>query len=256
MRLTIVQTELHWENPAANRAHLAALLRPLAGQTDLIVLPEMFSTGFSMNAAAQAEPAVGPTYQWLHEQARLLGAAVAGSVMCSADERFFNRLFFVKPDGVAAHYDKRHLFTLAGEHQTYTPGRQRLLVDWLGWRVCPLICYDLRFPVWSRQQGADRYDLLLYVANWPARRGAHWRSLLPARAIENQSYVAGVNIVGVDGNGHEYSGDSGIWDYSGQAICQMSGQAGVFTARLSLENLQAYRRQLAFLDDADAFEIR
>ncbi len=255
MRLTIIQTSLHWENPAANRTQLGNMLKPLEGQTDLIVLPEMFSTGFSMNAAAIAEPMDGPTFQWLREQAAQLGAAITGSIICRDGGHFYNRLVFIRPDGQADYYDKRHLFTLAGEHETYTPGQHRLLVEWMGWRICPLICYDLRFPVWSRQMAGAQYDLLLYVANWPTRRGHHWRSLLPARAIENQAYVAGVNIFGADGNGHEYSGDSSIWDYSGLAICQLSGQSGYFTAQLSLEQQQQYRNQLAFLADADTFQL-
>jgi len=256
MRLSIIQTTLHWENPDANRVMLTNTLAPLAGQTDLIVLPEMYTTGFSMNAAALAEDMDGPTIHWMREQAAASGAAIAGSFICRAGERYFNRLVFMRPDGSFQHYDKRHLFGLAGEHKTYSPGTERLLVEWMGWRVCPLICYDLRFPVWSRQRRAEPYDLLLYVANWPSRRGHHWRSLLPARAIENQCYVAGINIFGADGNGNEYQGDSGVWDFSGQCLCQISGQAGVFTTTLRLEDMQAYRRQLPFLDDADWFELK
>jgi len=255
MRLTIVQTTLHWENPDANRTMLAGTLAPLAGQTDLIVLPEMFTTGFSMNAAVLAEEMDGSTVRWLREQAAKLGAAIAGSFICRDGERYHNRLVFMRPDGGFQHYDKRHLFGLAGEHKTYSPGSERLLVDWMGWRICPLICYDLRFPVWSRQRKAEPYDLLLYVANWPSRRGHHWRSLLPARAIENQCYVAGVNIVGADGNGYEYQGDSGVWDFSGHSLCQISGQAGVCTVALNRDGLHEYRAQLPFLDDADGFDF-
>lgn len=255
MRLTLVQTALHWENPGANRAMFTEKLAPLAGRTDLIVLPEMFTTGFSMNAAPLAETMEGATLQWLRDQAASLGAAITGSFICRDGDRFFNRLVFMRPSGQADWYDKRHLFTLAGEHKAYASGQQRLVLDWQGWRICPLICYDLRFPVWSRQPAENRYDLLLYVANWPSRRGHHWRSLLPARAIENQCYTAAVNIFGQDGNGHEYLGDSGIWDYSGQMLCQISAQEGLFTATLALEPLQQYRRQLAFLDDADAFTL-
>lgn len=255
MRITIVQTALHWENPTANRAMLADKLLPLAGQADLVVLPEMFTTGFSMRAAALAEGMDGPTVAWLQEQAAQLGAAVVGSFICSDNGRFFNRLLAVLPDGQYRHYDKRHLFGLAGEHQTYSAGAERLVFDWQGWRICPFVCYDLRFPVWSRQNMRDSYDLLLYVANWPARRGHHWRSLLPARAIENQCFVAAVNIVGADGNGHEYQGDSGIWDFSGQALCRISGQEGIFTATLEREPLRLYREQLPFLQDGDAFQI-
>ncbi|MBK8921868.1 MAG: amidohydrolase [Saprospirales bacterium] len=256
MRITILQTQLHWEAPAANRAGLAEILAPLAGTTDLAVLPEMFSTGFSMQAAALAEPMEGPTGQWLRNQARLLGAAITGSFICREEGRYFNRLLFARPDGSIDCYDKRHLFSLANEHETYTAGQKSLVLGWLGWRICPLICYDLRFPVWSRQTPAAPYDLLLYVANWPARRGHHWRSLLPARAIENQSYVAAVNIVGTDGNGLEYAGDSGIWDYSGQAVCHIgAGMPGIFTAELSLDALRQYRAQLPFLGDSDAFQL-
>lgn len=256
MRLSIVQTSLHWENPDANRAMLADTLAPLAGQTDLVVLPEMCTTGFSMNAAALAEHMDGLTMRWMQTQAAKTGAVVTGSFICRDGDRYVNRLVFMRPDGGFQHYDKRHLFGLAGEHNMYSPGSERLLVEWMGWRICPLICYDLRFPVWSRQRKAEPYDLLLYVANWPSRRGHHWRSLLPARAIENQCYVAAVNIVGADGNGHEYQGDSGVWDHSGQCLCQISGQTGVFTASLRLDDLRAYRRQLPFLEDADGFEIK
>lgn len=255
MRLTIVQTALHWEDPVANRTQFSDKLAPLAGHTDLVVLPEMFSTGFSMNAEALAEPMDGPTMTWLQEQAGRLGAAVTGSFICRENGRFYNRLVFMRPDGVYDVCDKRHLFSLAKEHETYTAGKERLLLEWRGWRICPLICYDLRFPVWSRQQAAARYDLLLYVANWPARRGHHWRSLLPARAIENQCYVAGVNVVGTDGNGFEYSGDSGIWDYAGQPLCQISQQPGFYTATLQQTELQEFRRQLPFLNDADGFAL-
>lgn len=256
MRLTIVQTDLHWENPAANRAMLADRLRPLTGQTDLVVLPEMFTTGFSMNAKSLAEDMAGPTVQWLREQAALLGAVVVASFICRDKELFYNRLLAVRPDGQYTAYDKRHLFGLAGEHHTYTAGTERIVFEWQGWRIRPLVCYDLRFPVWSRQDQAAPYDLLLYVANWPARRGHHWRSLLPARAIENQCYVAGVNLVGTDGNGHTYQGDSGIWDFSGQALCRISGQSGLFTAALSLEDLRTYRTQLPFLEDADTLVLQ
>lgn len=256
MRLTVIQPALHWENPAANRAMFAEKLAPLAGQTDLVVLPEMFTTGFSMNAAALAEPMDGPTVHWLREQAVQTGAAITGSFICRENGRFYNRLIFMRPDGGYTLYDKRHLFGLAKEHETYTPGNSRCLVEWQGWNICPLICYDLRFPVWSRNRsGKEVYDLLLYVANWPDRRAHHWRALLPARAIENQCYLAAVNIVGRDGNGHEYTGDSGIIDFSGRQICQISTHEGAFTAKLSLEELRQFRRQLPFLDDADKFQL-
>jgi len=255
MRLTLVQTDLVWESPGENRARAEALLAPLAGQTDLVLLPEMFTTGFSMNAAALAEGMNGPTVRWLLRQASELHAAVVGSFICVEEGRFYNRLVVAFPEGSLQHYDKRHLFGLGKEDQTYTGGQHRLLVEWRGWRICPLICYDLRFPVWSRQPLNEPYDLLLYIANWPARRAHHWRALLPARAIENQCYVAAVNIVGADGNGIEYQGDSGVWDFSGQSLCLLTHQRGVFTAELSLGSLHAFRQQLPFLRDADAFAL-
>lgn len=248
MRLTLIQTSLFWENPTANREALARRLAPLRGETDLILLPEMFTTGFSMDAARLAEPADGPTLQWMREQATRCEAAVGGSVMCAESGRFFNRFYFVKPDGEALSYDKRHLFGLAGEPDCYTRGERRLIVEWQDVRICPLICYDLRFPAWSRNSASDPYDLLVYVANWPETRSAHWRALLIARAIENQCYAAGVNIVGADGNGLNYVGDSALIDYSGAAIWTLHGQDGAATLRLDLAALREWRKKLPFLE--------
>ncbi|MFN4081282.1 MAG: amidohydrolase [Saprospiraceae bacterium] len=248
MRLTLIQTSLLWENPTANREALARHLAPLSGETDLILLPEMFTTGFSMDAARLAEPADGPTLQWMREQAQRSAAAVGGSVMCAESGRFFNRFYFVKPDGEALSYDKRHLFGLAGETERYTRGERRLVVEWRGVRICPLICYDLRFPVWSRNSASDPYDLLVYVANWPEARSAHWRALLVARAIENQCYTAGVNIIGADGNGLNHVGDSALIDYSGAAIWTLHGQPGAATLRIDLDALRQWRKRLPFLE--------
>lgn len=264
MRLSILQSALAWEDPVANRAMFARKLAPLRDQTDLAVLPEMYTTGFSMNAGALAEPMDGPTVQWMREQSALLGGALAGSFICSEGGSFYNRLLFMRPDGTFEYYDKKHLFALAGEHEQYAAGDKQLVVEWKGWRIRPLVCYDLRFPVWSNnpapgeaRAGSPRtpYDLLLYVANWPSRRSHHWRTLLAARAIENQSFVAGVNIVGKDGNGYEYTGDSAIIDFAGQQIVGISGKEGVFTAELSLEERMQYRRQLPFLEDGDIFQL-
>ena len=258
MRITIVQSPLHWESPEMNRQMFAQKISTLRGLTDLVMLPEMFTTGFSMNATLLAEPVNGPTLAWMRELSNTLNAAITGSFICSAGEQYFNRLLFVRPDGSFDHYDKKHLFALTGEHHHYVAGKDRITVLWQGWRICPLICYDLRFPAWARNvTKADApYDLLLFVANWPARRAHHWRTLLAARAIENQSFVAGVNIAGTDGNGFEYTGDSAIIDYSGQALAQIpEGKADMITVELSLEDLQAYRQQLPFLKDADRFEF-
>jgi len=244
---------------------LSGKLGPLQGQTDLIVLPEMFPTGFSMNAAGLAEPMDGPTLQWMRDTARLLDSALTGSFICAEAGRFYNRLVWMFPDGHFLVYDKKHLFSLAGEHEHFAAGDKRLLVEWKGWRICPLICYDLRFPVWSRNTAIPSregdfekegvYDMLIYVANWPSRRSHHWRTLLTARAIENQAFTIGVNIFGSDGNGLEYVGDSGITDFSGTQICRISDREDTVTTELSLGDLQQYRRQFPFLHDSDAFKL-
>lgn len=264
MRLSIVQSSLQWENPEANRQMFAEKLRKLRGETDLVMLPEMWTTGFSMNAERLAEPMDGPTMAWLSDMASELDAAMVGSFICADQGRFFNRLVFMCPDGQFHFYDKKHLFSLATEHEHFTPGKKRILVEWRGWQICPLICYDLRFPVWSRNtpgnfvQGlTPYYDLLIYVANWPSRRAHHWRSLLTARAIENQAFVAGANIAGTDGIGLEYSGDSSVVDYAGHALGQLpDGKEGILTLTLSKQALQEYRQQFPFLSDADRFDFQ
>ncbi len=262
MKVSILQSSLVWENAEQNRANFSRKTDELIGRTDLIVLPEMFTTGFSMRAAELAEPMTGPTMTWLADTAKKTGAALVGSFICSDAGQHFNRLVFMRPDGAFDTYDKRHLFGLAGENEHYAAGKKRLIVEWKGWRICPLICYDLRFPAWSRNSVSNSltrenspYDLLIYVANWPNRRSHHWKSLLVARSIENQSFTLGVNIFGTDGSGLEYSGDSAVIDFGGQVICQISGQEGTYTAELSLANQQQYRQQLPFLQDADFFTL-
>jgi predicted amidohydrolase len=253
LRVTLVQTELAWQDPAANRRSLAAHFRGLVGHTDLVVLPEMFSTGFSMEAESLAEDMDGPTVGWMREEAAALGVAITGSLIVRDGDRCRNRLLWVRSDGSVEHYDKRHLFRMANEQQHYAAGDRRMVVDIKGWRVCPMICYDLRFPVWSRSR--DDYDLLLYVANWPARRAHAWATLLRARAIENLCYVVGVNRVGRDGNGATYAGDSVAVDFQGQALSSVGGGDRVETAVLDLESLRAYRRDFPAHLDADRFEI-
>lgn len=262
MKVSILQSSLLWENAEQNRANFGRKTDELIGKTDLVVLPEMFTTGFSMRAAELAEPMTGPTMVWLADTAEKTGAAVVGSFICTEAGQHFNRLVFMRPDRTFDTYDKRHLFGLAGENEHYAAGKKRLIVEWKGWRICPLVCYDLRFPAWSRNSISNSltrenspYDLLIYVANWPIRRSHHWKSLLLARAIENQSFTLGVNIFGTDGTGMEYSGDSAIIDFGGQVICQISGQEGMYTAELSLANQQHYRQQLPFLQDADFFTL-
>jgi omega-amidase len=255
MNVSILQSALCWENKNANLEALADKIAPMAGKTDLIVLPEMFTTGFTMNTSL-AEDMQGPTVQWMRAQAKATDAAVTGSFICSDHGAYYNRLVWATPDGQIQHYDKRHLFGLAAETQHFSAGRARLIVSWKGWRICPLICYDLRFPAWSRNQSEGGFDLLLYVANWPRRRAHHWKSLLTARAIENQCFTVGVNIFGTDGNGLEYSGDSAIIDFSGHLITQISEREGIQSAELSLEDLHTYRKQLPFLQDRDFFELK
>jgi predicted amidohydrolase len=252
-RLTLVQQPLAWHDAAANRAHFAQVLAPLAGATDLVVLPEMFTSGFSMKPAAHAEAADGETRAWLLGQAKALNAAVGGSVAIRDDGRFYNRFMVALPDGLTYWYDKRHLFRMAGEHRHYSAGSHALIIEWRGLRLCPLVCYDLRFPVWSRRRPELEYDLLLYSANWPAARRYAWNTLLRARAIENQSYVAGVNRVGEDGAGIAYVGDSAVLDFTGQPLLELLDKPQVATVNLDLEALRAWRDKFPAHLDADAF---
>jgi predicted amidohydrolase len=254
LRVTIIQCDLAWQDPATNRARLAGHFRGLLGRTDLVVLPEMFPTGFSMDAEALAEDMDGPTVGWLREEAAALGCAITGSLIVRDGGYCYNRLVWARPDGSLAYYDKRHLFRMAGEHEHFAAGSRRLVVDLKGWRICPMVCYDLRFPVWSRSRGD--YDALLYVANWPARRRLAWQSLLRARAIENLACVVGVNRIGRDGNGVTYAGDSVVLDHLGQPLGSEGDGDRVETAVLDLESLQAWRRSFPAHLDADDFDLR
>jgi predicted amidohydrolase len=254
-RLSIAQQPLAWEDPAANRAHFEALLAPLAGTTDLVVLPEMFTTGFTMQPERHAEAADGATRAWLLEQAGKLDAAVGGSVAVSDDGRYFNRFMLALPGGPTYWYDKRHLFRMGGEHRHYSAGDHALIVEWRGVRLCPLVCYDLRFPVWSRRRPALEYDLAIYSANWPAARRYAWSTLLRARAIENQAFVAGVNRVGDDGNGVAHVGDSVVLDFTGQPLLELQDSARLVTLPLDLDALRAWRDKFPAELDADAFSL-
>lgn len=253
LRISMIQTELFWEEPSANLDALASVIQPLAQQTDLIILPEMFTTGFTMSATRLGEMMPGPTLEWMQEQAARTGAVVTGSFIAGDEGGHYNRLAWMRPDGGYEYYDKRHLFTLAGEQNHYRPGRRHLVVDYKGWRILPLICYDLRFPVWSRNTQA--YDLLIYVANWPQRRSYAWRHLLIARAIENQAYTIGVNRVGYDGNEIYYSGDSLLLDFAGQIRYRAAHTKDTFTTTLSKKEQDAYREKFRFLADRDDFTI-
>ena len=255
LTVSFVQTKLHWQDAAANRATLDVALARLAGPTDLIVLPEMFTTGFSMAAGDLAEPMDGPTVAWLRAHAAAHNAVVTGSVIIEENGSYYNRLLWVRPDGSLSQYDKRHLFTLAGEQHTYAPGQTRLMEEWRGWRICPLVCYDLRFPVWSRNQPTDSYDLVLYVANWPAVRRQAWITLLRARAIENVACALGVNRIGQDGLGHDYAGDSALIDAKGNYLVEAGDQGGIFTHTLSRAELEEFRSKFGALNDGDKFKL-
>ncbi len=269
MHVTLLQPDLYWHDPVANRAMLEERIFSLPEPTDLIVLPEMFTTGFTMDARAVAEPMNLTTFRWLKQMAAQTKAVVTGSyVVQEKDGRnaasptgreYFNRLIWMQPDGQFDMYDKRHLFRMAGEDAVYTAGTQRIVKEWKGWRICPLICYDLRFPVWSRNRQPESpdfdYDLLLYVANWPAARRNAWNVLLQARAIENLSYVVGVNRVGNDGNDHPYTGESAVIDFKGDVLFRHANTEVVHQQTLSLDELRAFRAQFPANLDADAFTL-
>ena len=261
LRVSLVQGDTRWHDPAGNRDYYGGLLSALRGITDLVLLPETFTSGFSNDAIDAAETMDGETVAWMREQARLLDAAVTGSVQLRVGDDVYNRMLFATPDGGLLHYDKRHLFRYAREHERYAPGGPRLTLDWRGWRICPLVCYDLRFPVFSRNRfDAERsgqldYDLALYVANWPAVRAHAWKTLLRARAIENLCYVAGLNRVGTDGNRIAYAGDSAIIDFLGEAVSECTDMEVVSTTTISGTRLQAHREHFPAMLDADRFQV-
>jgi len=253
LNIALVQTTLVWHDCKANHAHFEDLLDQAQG-ADLVILPEMFTTGFSMDSETLAEPEHGVTAKWLINQAKRINAVVTGSVIIRTnDGSHRNRLLWARPDGELLHYDKRHLFRMAGEHEHYSPGDRQVQFELKGWRIRPLICYDLRFPVWSR--GSQDTDLLLYTANWPGARRQHWNRLLPARAIENLCYVAAVNRIGTDGKGFAYTGDSQVLDFQGESLLNIGEADGVFHVSLSAESLAAYRQRFPAYLDADTFEI-
>ncbi len=262
LRVSLVQADTIWLDPEANRTMFGDLIAPLAGASDLVVLPETFTSGFSNEAIDRAETMAGPTVAWIREQAQKLGAVVTGSVQMREGDGVFNRLLWATPDGEVKHYDKRHLFRMAKEHERYASGRERLTVEYKGWRICPLVCYDLRFPVFIRNRFNNEvearfdYDLLIFVANWPAARRHAWRTLLRARAIENLSYAIGVNRVGQDGNGIDYAGDSVALDFLGQPLVECGAEPEVVTTTFSASALAGHRERFPAQLDADEFEIR
>jgi predicted amidohydrolase len=253
VKVTLIQAPLVWENPQLNRDYFEVKILEITSAVNLIVLPEMFTSGFTMNPERVAEAMDGVTMLWLKTMAKARNSAITGSLVIIEDGNFYNRLVFVFPSGDLQFYDKRHLFTLAGEDKVYTSGNQKIVVNYLGWKICPLICYDLRFPAFSRNH--EDYDLLLYVASWPKIRTNAWDALLKARAIENMSYTVGVNRIGTDANGHEYLGHSQVVDFLGDYISQPEEFEGSFTVSLNKNKMIEMRQKLGFLNDKDIFEI-
>ncbi len=257
LTLSFLQTPLHWENAEANREMFAQKIAALPA-THWIILPEMFNTGFTMNPHEFAETMDGATVAWMREQSYAKKAVICGSIPVEEEGVYYNRLIWMLPNGEYGYYDKRHLFAFAGEHREYSPGARRLVARINGFRILLLVCYDLRFPVWSRQQqkqNGPEYDILLYVANWPERRSHAWRTLLQARAIENQCYVVGVNRIGEDGNGISHSGNSMVVDMQGEILCEFVNEEMVHTLTLERTQLDNARSKFPFLADGDDFTV-
>jgi len=254
MKIALVQSSLFWENPTANRSHFEEKINALDGEIDLVVLPEMFTTGFTMEPKTVAEAMQGETVLWLQSLAKAKNIAITGSLVIKENEIFYNRLLFVFPSGEIQFYDKRHLFTLAGEDQIYKAGNEKLIIEYKGWKICPLICYDLRFPVFARN--VEEYDVLIYVANWPKSRIQAWDALLKARAIENMSYTIGVNRIGQDDYKLEYDGHSQVVDFLGNYILEPIETRGVFIVELNKETLLLARKKFNFLNDQDSFVLK
>ncbi len=260
LKITLIQSDLHWEDAEANLSMFEEKIWQIGGQTDVIVLPEMFTTGFTMAASKMAEHMNMRTFKWMKQMADQTGALVLGSFITTVHDRYYNRLLWMEPGGTFKTYDKRHLFRMSGEHKTFSAGESPLIATWKGWKICPLICYDLRFPVWSRNTWDPSskklaYDLLIYVANWPTTRIDAWDTLLKARAIENLSYVAGVNRIGQDGNGVEHNGHSSIIGPKGDMIFTNEGAELVRTIELNAHALHAFRDRFPAYIDGDDFSI-
>lgn len=255
LNISFIQTELTWEDKVTNLKHFEECFTKVPLKSNLVILPEMFSTGFSMQPEQFAEPMNGETVQWIEEQAKKLNKHVVGSIIISEEGKYYNRLIWAEPNGVLHTYDKKHCFRYADEHLHYEPGKEELIVNIEGWNIACYICYDLRFPVWSRNESL-KYDVSLYVANWPERRAEHWKALLKARAIENQAYVVGVNRIGEDGNGISHSGDSVVHDPKGEVISTTKpNHFSIETVVLKQDEIIDYRKQFPAFMDGDKFEL-
>jgi predicted amidohydrolase len=252
--IALIQADLVWENPEKNREIFTEKIKQISGSIDLIILPEMFTTGFTMNAERVAETMQGKTVIWMQTMAAKKDAAVVGSVVIVENNKYYNRLLFVEPSGEITIYNKKHAFTLVGEEKTYSEGSEKVIVNFKGWKICPLICYDLRFPVWARN--TENYDVLIYVANWPKPRISAWDTLLKARAIENMTYCIGVNRIGIDGFKSEYPGHSAGYDVLGNKISDFEeNENGIRVISLEKRHVEAYRNKFKFLNDRDNFSI-
>lgn len=254
LKVALIQSNLVWENPEQNLSNFSEKINALEEKVDLIILPEMFTSGFTMNAKAVAESMNGNAVSWMRKTAKEKEVALMGSLVLYEYNQYYNRLLFVQPNNQIHYYDKRHTFTLAGEDKVYSKGAEKLIIHYKDWKICPLICYDLRFPVWSRN--SEYYDVLIYVANWPKPRVSAWDTLLKARAIENMAYCIGVNRVGKDGLDIEYPGHSAVYDVLGNKISTIDGneeQIDIIT--LTKKHISSYRNRLKFLDDKDDFTV-
>jgi omega-amidase len=255
LTITLIQTNLHWEDKTANLQMLAEKINSITVPTEIVVLPEMFSTGFSMQPEKLAETMDGETITWMKKIASTKNIILTGSVIIKEENKYYNRLIWMLPNGQYGQYDKRHLFAFANEHEHYTAGNKRLIAQVKGWKINLQVCYDLRFPVWARQQSPEEFDIILYVANWPERRSHPWKTLLTARAIENQCYAIGVNRVGNDGNNIYHSGNSMVVDPLGNELYHKANDEDIFTITLQKDTLQETRNKFPFLKDADSFTI-
>lgn len=254
LSVTVIQPDIHWEEKAENLKMFDKLIGGLNEPTDLIILPEMFTTGFTIKPAGVSEGMNGDTVKWMKSKAAQYNSVITGSIVIQDIKKFYNRLIWIEPDGSCSYYDKRHLFRMGEETTEYSAGNKKLITKYKGWRFRPLICYDLRFPVWSRNQ--NDYDMLIYVANWPQARRQVWKNLLIARALENQVYVAGVNRVGIDGRKIKYSGDSLIIDPKGNIISELKVfNESTQTVSLSISDLNTFRKKFPVYLDADDFQI-
>ena len=255
LNIVAIQANLTWGNPEKNRLYFEQVINKLTLNTNLVVLPEMFSTGFTMKPSSVSETMNGTTVSWMINMAKTHDIGIIGSMVIQENNQYFNRAIFVHPSGSLEIYDKRHLFSLAGEDRQYTPGTNRIVIQFKGWRICPFICYDLRFPVWSRN--TDNYDVLLFMANWPIPRIDAWDTLLKARAIENMSYCIGVNRIGEDENGYQYNGHTSAYNFLGEKVASTAeGKEDVLHCEISKTKLDEFRQKLNFLKDQDSFKIQ